>query len=353
MAIDLAKLAELVGGRTVGDRTVEITGAATLRDAVVGDITLVDKAERAEQLKASLAIAAVVPQDFPIAQLTMPAIVVADVHQAFTDIVMHFRPPRVKKRMGVSPAAVVSPTAKLAANVDVHPYATIGDEVEIGEGSTIHAGAHVMDGCKLGKNVTIYPHAVLYEDTEVGDRSIIHAGAVLGSYGFGYKFVDGRHKLSAQLGYVIVGNDVEIGAGSTVDRGTYGPTTIGDGTKIDNQVMIAHNCAIGRHNMICSQVGIAGSSSTGDYVVLAGRVGVRDHVKIGEGAVLGAMAGVTHDVPAGAHMFGIPATPEREQKIKLAALAKLPEMRHQLKELKQVVDEMRREGESKVDKHAA
>jgi UDP-3-O-[3-hydroxymyristoyl] glucosamine N-acyltransferase len=138
----------------------------------------------------------------------------------------------------------------------------------------------------------------------------------------------------------MVGAHGEIGAGSTVDRGTYGPTTIGDGTKIDNQVMIAHNCRIGRHNMICAQVGIAGSTSTGDYVVMAGQVGVRDHVHIGHQAVLGAMAGVINDVADGARMVGIPATPEREQMIKQAALAKLPEMRRQLKQLQAAVKQL-------------
>ena len=156
-----------------------------------------------------------------------------------------------------------------------------------------------MAGSQIGQDVTIFPNAVLYEDTVVGPRCVIHANAVLGAYGFGYGFADGRHVLSAQLGNVVLGADVEIGAGTTIDRGTYGPTVIGEGTKIDDLVMVAHNCRIGRHNMLCSQVGIAGSTTTGDYVVMAGQVGVRDHVHIGTGAVLGAMAGVTNDVPDG------------------------------------------------------
>ena len=146
--------------------------------------------------------------------------------------------------------------------------------------------------------------------------------------------------LSAQLGNVVLGADVEIGAGTTIDRGTYGPTTIGEGTKIDDQVMVAHNCRIGRHNMLCSQVGVAGSTTTGDYVVMAGQVGVRDHVHIGDRAVLGAMAGVINDVPDGCRMIGIPATPERDQKIKQAVFSKLPEMRRQLKQLEATVEKL-------------
>ena len=156
---------------------------------------------------------------------------------------------------------------------------------------------------------------------------------MLGAYGFGYKTVDGRHQLSAQLGWVELGADVEVGACTTIDRGTYGPTRIGEGTKIDNQVMIAHNCRIGRHNLICSQVGVAGSCTTGDYVVLAGQVGVRDHVHIGDQAIVGAKGGVSGDVPGGETYLGIPATPEREQKLKQAALSKLPELRRQVKEM--------------------
>ena len=186
--------------------------------------------------------------------------------------------------------------------------------------------------------MTIFPNAVLYENTVVGPRCLIHANAVLGAYGFGYGFADGRHVLSAQLGNVVLEADVEVGAGSTIDRGTYGPTLIGEGTKIDDLVMVAHNCRIGRHNMLCSQVGIAGSTTTGDYVVMAGQVGVRDHVHIGDRAVLGAMAGVTNDVPEGSRMIGIPATPERDQKVKQAAFSKLPEMRRQLKQLQRTVE---------------
>ena len=153
----------------------------------------------------------------------------------------HFCPQRQRPRIGVSPLAAVSPTATIGSNVDIHPFATIGDGVSIGDGSTIHAGVHVMAGSQVGGNVTIFPNAVLYENTIVGPRCLIHANVVLGAYGFGYGFVDGRHVLSPQLGNVVLGADVEIGAGSTIDRGTYGPTTIGEGTKIDDSVMVAHN----------------------------------------------------------------------------------------------------------------
>jgi len=343
MPTTLAALAHLVGGEVVGDPATEVDGAATLQDAKPGDITLVDKNEKAVSLAAGRARAAVVPRGFPIDTLTMPALIVDDVHRAFTAIVLSFRPPRPRQRIGISPAATISASARLADDVDVHASASIGADVEIGAGSTIHAGAHVMAGSKLGKDVTVFPNAVLYEKTKVGDHSIIHANTVLGCHGFGYRVFEGSNQPSAQLGWVEVGSHCEIGACSTVDRGTYGPTVIGDGTKIDNLVMIAHNCRIGKHNMICSQVGVAGSTITGDFVVMAGQVGVRDHVRIGDGAVLAAKAGISQDVPAGAHMLGVPAIPERDQKIQFAAISKLPEMRRQLKRLQQVVNELTRD----------
>ncbi|MEI8372495.1 MAG: UDP-3-O-(3-hydroxymyristoyl)glucosamine N-acyltransferase [Planctomycetota bacterium] len=338
MQATLGELALLVGGQVVGSEDLVVHGAAPLRDALLGQITMVDSVERARNLAGSKASAVVCPRLF--VPEGRPVLLVDDVHLAFSKIVIHFHPPRIQKRIGVSPLAAVSPTAVVEADVDIHPYATIGDDVTIGSGSTIHSGAHIMAGSEIGENVTIYPGAVLYENTIVGARSIIHAAAVLGATGFGFDLVEGCHRLTAQLGNVMVGTDVEVGAGSTIDRGTYGPTVVGDGTKIDDQVMIAHNCHLGRHNMLCSQVGIAGSSTTGDYVVLAGQVGVRDHVHIGSGSVVGAKGGIINDVPDGSRYIGIPATPEREQKLRLAVITRLPEMRHQLKALQHTVDKL-------------
>jgi UDP-3-O-[3-hydroxymyristoyl] glucosamine N-acyltransferase len=329
-----------------GNPSTAITAAAVLSEVAAGEITFIDQPERLKQLASTQASAVVAPEKIAEhwngggacsepgradAPVRLPAILVADVHAAFSAIVSHFRPSRTRVAVGIDPRAIVSSSARWGDGVNIHPGATIGDDCQIGGGTTILPGAHIMPGCTIGQDVTIGPGVVLYENTIIGDRSILHGGVVIGGHGFGYTFVDGHHRLSAQLGYVRIGNDVEIGAGTTIDRGTYGATTIGDGTKIDNLVQIAHNCRIGKHNIICAQVGIAGSTSTGDYVVIGGQAGLRDHVHIGNGARLGAMCGITNDVPDGAAMLGIPATPEREQKLKLAALAKLPEMRQEFK----------------------
>jgi UDP-3-O-[3-hydroxymyristoyl] glucosamine N-acyltransferase len=337
MATLLADLAGLVGGTLHGPPDLPITGAATLATARPGEISFLEQGHLAARLVASQATAVIVPHGV---QVNIPAIEVDDVLAAFAAVVCHFRPPRQSRCVGVSPLAYVSPTARLGDGVDIHPGATVGDDVELGAGCVIHSGARVMAGCRLGEQVTVYPNAVLYEDTVVGPRCVIHAGAVVGAFGFGYKQVNGRNQRSAQLGYVILESDVEVGACTTIDRGTFGPTIIGEGTKLDNLVMIGHNCRIGRHNLICSQVGIAGSSSTGDYVVMAGQAGVRDHVHVGDRAVLGAQCGVPNDVPPETTVLGSPARPIRQQKLIFAAEAKLPEWGRELKELRAAVAEL-------------
>jgi len=332
MATTLGDLAVLVGGTLVGAQApTSIAAAATLETAGDGDITLVDAADKLHLLGRSRAAAALVP--LGSGPLDRPSIEVADVHAAFAAVITHFRPPRVAPRRGTSPQAVVDPTARIGADVDIHPLATIGADVEIEAGATIHSGAQLMAGCRIGAGSVIFPNAVLYENTIVGRRCVVHAGAVLGAHGFGYRVAGGGYVLSAQLGWVELADDVEIGAGTTIDRGTYGPTLIGAGTKIDNLVMIAHNVRLGRHNMICSQVGVAGSTTTGDWVVMAGQVGVRDHVHIGDKAVLGARSGVSCDIEAGRTVLGEPAIDLRDRKLQLATITKLPEMRKELKSL--------------------
>ncbi len=317
MSISLRELVNLFGGKLQGDGEITISGAATIRDAQPGEITLADGGKMTDDLARSQASAVVVPPTFP--ESSLPRIIVSDVRKYFAQIVVHFRPRRSSKSVGVSPTARVSPFAKIGNGVNVHPGAAIGDDVTVGARSTIHSGVQIMAGCVIGECVTIFPNAVLYEDSIVGDRCIIHSNAVIGSYGFGYSTVDGQHHLSPQLGYVEIGSDVEVGACSTIDRGTYGPTLIGEGTKMDNHVMIAHNCRIGKCNILCSQVGIAGSCTTGDYVVMGGQVGVADHNNIGHHVSIGAQTGVFKDIPDGESHLGTPSSPIREQARKYSA----------------------------------
>lgn len=351
MVVSLCDVARMVDGHLQGDGGIPITGADIIRDAQPGYITFADDARLANQLAACRASAVLTPPDFRPEGI--PFVSVANVHEAFTRIVAFFRPPQQDRRVGVAVTAIISPTARLGRNVVVHANAVIGDHVTVGDGTVIHSGVQVMAGCRLGQDVVLFPNVVLYENTVVGSRALIHAGAVIGAYGFGYTTAAGRHRLSPQLGNVELGDDVEIGACTTIDRGTYGATVVGDGTKIDNHVMIAHNCRIGRHNVICSQVGIAGSTTTGDYVVMAGQVGIRDHVSIGDGVTIGAKAGVMNDIPAGATYVGIPATPERQQLLILAALQKLPELKKQLRALQHTVTQLEHAAGSLTREEAA
>lgn len=335
MSLTLHEIATLVGGQLQGDANLVIHDAATIRDAASGQITLAEGDKAFKQLATCQASAVIVGKLPGVPAI--PYIQVDNVHAAFAKVVARFRPVRTAQRVGISPAATISPTAKIADNVEIHPRAVIGDDVQITSGVTIHSGAVIMAGCRIGAGTTIYPNVVLYENTIVGEHCLLHAGCVIGANGFGYSVVQGRHELSAQLGYVELASRVEIGACTTIDRGTYGATYIGEGTKIDNQVQIGHNCRLGKHNLICAQVGLAGSCSTGDYVVMAGQVGIRDHVHIHDGVRLGAKAGVMTDIPAGSSYVGVPAVPEREHFGSLHGFAKLPEMRREFKKLQRDV----------------
>ena len=347
MQLTLKEAADLVGGVAAGPDNLVLRGAGTLSSARPGEITFAESQKVLDRLSHSFAEAVLVPEGLHPEDRAY--IQVENVRSAFGKLVEHFHPPRVAPRIGVSPHANISSCAKLGNDVDVHPGAVIGEDVQIGDGCTIHANVTVMAGCRIADNVTLFPGVVLYDRTIIGPRCILHANCVIGAYGFGYDCVDGVHQLGAQLGYVELEADVELGAATTVDRGSYGATTVGTGTKVDNNVQIAHNCRIGRHNLLCAQVGIAGSSSTGDYVVMAGQVGIPDHVHIGDQVTLGAKSGVMRDVPSGQTLIGIPATSERSQMQQLAALQRLPEMRKQLRALQRQVDQMENAAEPSRD----
>lgn len=334
----LGELANRVDGRLAGPADLVIRAARILRDAEPGDLTLADRPRLVQQAEHCGASAVITSVSFDPPRL--PHIAVSDVGAAFAEIVELYRQPSHERVTGISAAAHVSPTARIEAGVRIGPGASIGEHVEISENVMIHAGVHIMAGCRIGRGTTIFPRVVLYEDTVIGDRVILHAGAVIGAFGFGYSTVEGRHQLSAQLGNVEIEDDVEVGANSTIDRGTYGPTRIGVGTKIDNLSMIGHNCQIGRHNLLCAQVGIAGSSTTGEYVAMAGQVGVRDHVHIGDMAQLGAQAGIASDVTPEAQLMGTPAMPERAFFQSWLSMSKVPTIRRRLRALEQKLERL-------------
>jgi UDP-3-O-[3-hydroxymyristoyl] glucosamine N-acyltransferase len=338
----LADLAALVNGNilcssgTAAD--LEITAALPLQDACDGCLTLADSPKHLERIEACPASAVLVGE--AIHGCSKPMLVVENIHAAFQAIIGILRPSISFSPAGVAASAEIHPTAKIGLGTTVGGQSTIGANCVIGQRCTIHPGVHMMSGCQFGDDCEIFPGVVVYPGAQVGDRVTIHANATVGAYGFGYKTRNGVHERTSQLGWVEIGNDVEIGTSTAVDRGTYGPTRIGEGTKIDNFVQIAHNCRIGNHNLICAHVGIAGSCSTGDYVVMAGQCGMADHTHLGNRVTVGGQAGVMQDISDGETVFGSPAIDSRRKMREVANTAKLPEMRREFRALQKQVDEL-------------
>ncbi|WP_298864174.1 UDP-3-O-(3-hydroxymyristoyl)glucosamine N-acyltransferase [uncultured Gimesia sp.] len=329
-----------------GNQTLEIHGAESVLKAGPHDITFVGDELNLKRLKSSRAGAVIIEQrleesfqkDYGEAQFA--SFIVVDAQAAFIKIVQKLRPPRSLPDIGISSQVEISDTAEIGENCHIYPQVTICPGVQIGNNCRIYPGVYIGEDCVIGDDVTIHANAVLYPDVKIASRALIHATAVLGCDGFGYRFENGRFIKIPHTGSVQIEEDVEIGAGTTIDRGMIGATIIGEGSKIDNQVMIAHNCEIGKHNAFASQVGFAGSITTGDYVRCAGQVGIADHVHVGERATLGARAGVHRDIPPGEVHIGTPAAPEKEQIKTVMSMKRVPEMRKQLRELEKQIKEL-------------
>ena len=337
MVATVEQLAELVRGRLVGDGSVSIQSARPVAEAGPGDITFIENDRFAKLLKSSPASAAIVGPHFSarrneVAQ-SLAVIEVDDPMSAFLAVRTHLIGEQRERWTGIHRQAYVAATAQLGANVAIYPFAYVGEGAIIGDGTTIHPGAVISEGCKLGRDCIIHPNVVLYKNVILGERVEVHGGTVLGGDGFGYRPTDGRHVKIPHSGGLTIDNDVEVGANCTIDRAMFETTRIGEGTKIDNLVMIGHNNQIGRHNLLCGQVGIAGSCKTGDYVVMAGQAGIKDKTQIGDRVTVGAQAGVHRHIPDGQTVLGSPAVPVREQRRLFQMIARLPEMHRQLREL--------------------
>jgi UDP-3-O-[3-hydroxymyristoyl] glucosamine N-acyltransferase len=226
----------------------------------------------------------------------------------------------------IHPTTVIGKGAVLPDNVIIGPYCVIEDNATIGEFTEIGAFCSIGENTRIGKGCHLFPHVTIYANIILGDNVAIHSGSVIGSDGFGYLPYNNIQQKIPQIGQVIIHDHVEIGANSTIDRGTIGPTIIGEGTKIDNLVQVGHNCIIGKHCIICAQVGLAGSTNVGDYVYLAGQVGLAGHLSIGDGVKVGAQSGVASDLQSGKQYFGYPAREAMLMKRIMAAENSLPEI---------------------------
>lgn len=336
-------LANRFGGVIRGGNDRRITGVQSIQKAGPHDLTFATDERNLKLLKKTLAAAALVSpeQVGGLDQLNqdLTLIVVSDPFETFIEVLREFRPSPSADQVDISSEAWVHPTAEFGEGCQVHPGVSVAAGVKIGARCVLHPGVVIGAGCKLGDDCVLYPNAVLYAGVQVGSRVIVHANAVIGADGFGYRFREGKFHKIPHLGWVEIQDDVEIGAATTIDRGMIGPTVIGEGTKLDNLVMIGHNCELGKHNAFASQVGLAGSVTTGDYVRCAGQVGIADHVHLGTAAVFGAKAGIHKDMEAGKTYLGAPATEEQDQMRILMSLRKVPELRAQFRQLeKQVVD---------------
>lgn len=326
----LSDIAREFGGRRCGEADPEIRGAASLAEAGPADLSFVNGPDRLPEARLSGAGAFLVPAGL---ELDRPRIEVARPYEAFARFLERLLPePDRLYPPGVHCSAVVHPSALVAAS-SVGPFCVIGAGAVIGEGCRL--GPHVTVGCdaRLGRDCVLHAQVTVREGCLLGDRVIAHAGTVIGADGFGYLPGSAGQVKIPQVGIVEIGDDVELGACVTIDRATTGRTVIGAGSKLDNQVHIAHNVRIGRHCALSAQTGIAGSCVLGDGVITGGQVGIADHLSVGDGARIGAQAGVIKDVPAGATVFGYPALEFKESFRVTAAVRRLPDALRRLRDL--------------------
>lgn len=335
------QIADYLGGRIVGDAGTIVSAVEIIERATAGHLTFVGDSKNLSRLTSSEATLVLAPASLDNDAFTsdrhITFILVEEPEVAFLRIAGIFSPRRSSNTDGISSSAVVSTSAIVGADTSIGHHVVIGRDVTIGQGCRIEHGTVIEDGCTLGDNVVIHANCVLYPDSIIGNDVTIHATCVIGADGFGYRTVNGNHERLPHYGIVRICDDVEIGAGTTIDRAKVGETVIGTGTRIDNQVMIGHNCHIGPHNLIVSQVGFAGSASTGAYVVVAGQAGIADHVHLGDGAIIGGKTGVHRDMKGGQSYFGMPALPVAEAAKSVMALRRLPEMRDTVKRLERDV----------------
>ncbi len=337
MKATLEQIAGLAGGAiAAGDPLLAITGFSTVDEAQTGDVTFLGNSRYLPKLKKSRASAVLAPLGFAEAPAGMAVIGVENPTLAFQAIVERFGPPRFSVSPGIHPSAVIGDGVKWnREKVFVGANSVVEDGAEIGDGCEIHAGAFIGRGATLGANCVIHANASVKHRCILGNRVAVHSSSVIGGDGFGYELRDGHYLKIEQVGIVQIDDDVEIGSCTTIDRARFGRTWIGEGSKIDNLVQIAHNCVLGKHCVICGQVGISGSTRLGDYVVMAGQVGVAGHLTIGSRVTFLAKSGVTKDYPEPGVYTGYPARPVIEGRRMLTYPAKVPGILERLRSLEE------------------
>jgi UDP-3-O-[3-hydroxymyristoyl] glucosamine N-acyltransferase len=337
MPITVSQIAELVRGEVSGDGSVTITGCAAAENAKAGDLTFADKERHFLVAEQSQASAILVAGTFTSESKTL--IRVPDARVAMARLLPHFFPPK-PHAAGIHPTAVIAATAQVDPTAHIGPHVVIGENVVIGARTALLGGNHVGHDSRIGEDTTLYPGVILYPHCKLGHRVGIHSGCVIGGDGYGYVLDGAGFREVLQIGDVVIEDDVEIGAGSTVDRAAFGSTIIGAGTKVDNLVHLAHNVKIGKNSIIMGQVGIAGSTEIGSYTVVASQTGIAGHLKIGNQVHIGAKSGLMRDVPDGSKILGVPAVPDKQTKRQWLAVQQLPELMKRVRELEKQIAEL-------------
>ena len=329
MDLTAEELGVELGLEVVGDKDCRLTEATSLEQATRGSLSFMRSSKYSKWLKSTDASAVIVPDDIELPEGETTYLKSKNPYVSFAQVLSkYYIPERIAK--GISDKACVDASAKVGDGMTIEPFVFIDENVEIGENCTIMSGVRIGKNCKIGSDCVLHANVVLEEGTVVGDRCYFHPGVVLGSEGFGYTQTEEGNVKLPHLGSVEIGDDVEIGANTTVDKGALSKTLIDSGTKIDNQVQIGHGSVLGKHNVLCSQVGIAGSVKSGDKVIFASRAGVGDHISIGSKVTVGPMAGVTKDLEDGVIVSGFPAMPHKDWLKLSSVLAQLPALRSQI-----------------------
>lgn len=338
MTFTVAEIAKQLQGEVLGDGATQLTGFAPASVARNGDLTFAENEAFFAAAEQSQASAIIVAGAFVSEKKVL--IRVANARVGLARALPIFFPTQ-QPPAGIHPSAVIDASALIDPTAHIGPGCKVGRGVQIGARSTLMGGNHIMPDARLGEDTCLFPNVVVYARTRIGSRVTIHAGTVIGSDGYGYVLDEGRHRKILQLGNVVIHDDVEIGANTAIDRGMLGSTVIGEGSKLDNLVHVAHNVVIGRHCIITGQVGFAGSTHLGDYVVIAAQSGISDHLKIGNQVTIGAKSGVMHNLPDGSKVLGYPAVPDRQAKRQLIAQQQLPELIRRMRELEKQVEELK------------
>ncbi len=341
----LKDIAETLNGELHGPGNIEISGPGKIEEAHFGEITFLANPKYKQYIAKTKASAIIIDKVIP--DLEIPYILVSNAYLAFMRVLKLFTPKQHDYFEGISGHSFVHPTAIVDATAKIAPFAYVGPQVKIGSETVIYPGVVLLKNVKIGSQCVLYPNVSIREDCIIGNRVILHNGVVVGSDGFGFAPAEEKYYKIPQIGKVVIEDDVEVGANTTIDRATTGSTIIKKGCKFDNLVQIAHNVKIGENTVMAAQSGIAGSTELGNNVVIGGQVGITGHIKIHNKAIIAAKTGISKDVPEGAVMFGIPAHPLQKQKRIEATLCHLPELMKRIRELENEVMELKEKLQSK------